>query len=134
MPRKGTNASKRSNGGTKDDTGSFGGPRWKTKWVDFSYNEREAILSYAAERVVDFATIIQGLGESGVKISFSNSAKNDRWYCTLTPRAEHRNGYDCFVLQHNDLTRLGEIAMYVVDHYVADGEVGFPEDNADFDW
>lgn len=106
---------------------------WNPLWVDFTKSEREQILSYVANRDVDWTSLITGFTDQEVKFSISYSAHHDSFYATITPKSEKVRQYTGYTIRHQSLDRIADICLYFLDHYVADGFVNY-QGADDYDW
>lgn len=102
-------------------------------WVDFSFNQREEILTYVSERDFDFSSLCFQCAEDGIKVSLSYSKVQDGYYLTLTPKSDAMRNFSCYIIRHTSRDRIVDILGYFVDHYVSDSEINFQGED-DYAW
>ncbi len=103
--------------------------------VHFNDVEREEVLSYVGQREWDFEECICVLTQKGYGTKFTYDQSRDCYYLTLQTKEKgnHYYGYT-LGMTHTELTRIVQIACYVVDVLVEHESLSYPEKDRADNW
>lgn len=102
--------------------GKYAKNEFEFKNVDFTAAETDHIVSYVESRTLVLEDAILCCVDQNYKISFGYNSWSLMYTGSITCKDDNSPAYNkCFVYEHTDVSRLGQVMAYLVEEVLVNG-------------